>query len=194
MKTIYLIRHGQTVANEKGLYCGQTDVGITEKAKAELLKLKADGKYPTPACYFTSGLKRANETLEILYGKQPFQGITDLKEYHFGDFEMKTYQDLAPLPDYQKWLEDVSGNFVCPGGESKNQFIGRVHSGFARLIDSMDQTKEQSASVICHGGVIVAIMEKLFPGERTFYEWQPGHGLGYAIVLVDGQATGYSAI
>ena len=34
--SIYLIRHGKTEANEKRLYCGSTDLPLSEKGRAEL--------------------------------------------------------------------------------------------------------------------------------------------------------------
>ena len=37
--TIYLIRHGKTEANEKHLYCGSTDLPLSEAGKEELCKL-----------------------------------------------------------------------------------------------------------------------------------------------------------
>ena len=33
---IYLIRHGRTEANEKWLYCGSTDLSLSEKGREEL--------------------------------------------------------------------------------------------------------------------------------------------------------------
>ena len=34
--TIYLIRHGKTSANEKHLYCGSTDLPLSNAGKEEL--------------------------------------------------------------------------------------------------------------------------------------------------------------
>ena len=42
--TIYLIRHGKTEANEKHLYCGSTDLPLSEAGKAELQVLHYDIK------------------------------------------------------------------------------------------------------------------------------------------------------
>jgi alpha-ribazole phosphatase len=38
--TIYLIRHGKTEANEKHLYCGSTDLPLSNVGRAELKGLK----------------------------------------------------------------------------------------------------------------------------------------------------------
>ena len=37
---IILIRHGKTIANEKRLYCGKTDLSLSNSGVVELKKLK----------------------------------------------------------------------------------------------------------------------------------------------------------
>ena len=67
--TIYLIRHGKTEANEKHLYCGSTDLPLSEAGRAELQNLHYDIKNVR---FLTSGMKRANESLQILFGDVPY--------------------------------------------------------------------------------------------------------------------------
>jgi hypothetical protein len=38
--TVYLIRHGKTEANEKWLYCGSTDLPLSQKGREELTEIK----------------------------------------------------------------------------------------------------------------------------------------------------------
>lgn len=51
---------------------------------------------------------------------------------NFGDFEMKSYQELKDTAAYQAWITDVEHN-VCPNGESAPQVLernrGRHRSG-----------------------------------------------------------------
>ena len=68
--TVYLIRHGKTEANEKRLYCGSSDLGLSEKGRAELSQLHYD---LTNVRFLTSGMKRTNETLNILFGDVPYE-------------------------------------------------------------------------------------------------------------------------
>ena len=42
--TIYLIRHGKTEANERHLYCGSTDLSLSDTGRAELQQLHYDIK------------------------------------------------------------------------------------------------------------------------------------------------------
>ena len=40
--TVFLIRHGQTIANEQHLYCGSTDLPLSPAGLAELGELRYD--------------------------------------------------------------------------------------------------------------------------------------------------------
>ena len=63
---------------------------------------------------------------------------------------------------------------VPPNGECGLQMKQRVLEAFSEI--------KEDTVVICHGGVIAAIMEHLFPEEnKTRYDWQPKNGCGYMI-------------
>ena len=190
---IHLIRHGQTLATEQGLYCGKTDLKLSHRGITELINLKAMGIYPTSAdSYFTSGLARTEETLDMLYGRVPRKAIPQLSEFNFGIFEMKCHDELIGKIDYKEWIEDTTGMLACPDGESKHDFALRVSEGFKILCNKASQCK--SVLLICHGGVIVRIMEQLYPGERGFYEWQPKPGRGYSLALAQNDVWQYKQI
>ena len=72
---------------------------------------------PRAARYYTSGLLRTEQTLEAIYGPVAHQQLPGLREMNFGDFEMKSYQELKDTAAYQAWITDVEHN-VCPNGES----------------------------------------------------------------------------
>ena len=173
---VSIIRHGMTEANEKRLYCGRTDVPLGEHGRLSLAALKETVAYPSAEIYISSGLSRADESLRILYDREPDSIIEEFMEMDFGDFEMKSYDELKDKPEYQRWTGDID-NVSCPHGESKVDFNSRVMIGLTKLSDM----KVGSAVVITHGGVIVSIMERLFPGKKNFYGWQPGLGRGYTL-------------
>ena len=178
---IHLIRHGKTRANEQKLYCGQTDLPLSSNGIAELTGLKKRGIYPKCAdLYFTSGLLRAEQTLDLLYGAIHRETLPQLAEYRFGRFEMKSYEELKDQADYQAWITDGTGHIPCPGGDSKQSFTRRVLEGLELLTDKARQVK--SALGICHGGVIACIMEHLLPNVHDYYEWLPEPGRGYTLV------------
>jgi len=178
MKKIHLIRHGMTYANENKLYCGKTDLALSEKGIAEIIKLKSQGIYPeSPDLFFCSGLMRTKQTIECIYGSVNHKAIPELAEYNFGKFEMKSYEELKHEPSYQAWISDEEGTVSCPDGENKQQFMKRVLLGYNLLLK-----ESESALLVSHGGVIASIMDYLFPNTYHFYEWQPKPGRGYTIM------------
>ena len=169
--SVYLIRHGKTEANEKRLYCGSTDLPLSKAGREELLS----AAYAiTPERFVTSGMKRTDETLQILFGDVPYSVDIRFREVDFGDFEMKSYEMLKDDPAYQAWLAGDNEANTPPRGESGVQMTRRVLEAFRELPDG--------TALITHGGVIAAIMASLFPAEAKHrYQWQPPNGRGYAV-------------
>ena len=169
--TIYLIRHGKTEANERRLYCGSTDLSLSNAGKAELKNLHYEIKNVR---FLTSGMKRTNETLQILFGDVPFEMESRFREVNFGIFEMRSYEDLKDTPPYQAWITGDNETNIPPQGESGTQMKQRVLAALSEI--------REDTCVITHGGVIAANMERMFPDEnKNRYEWQPQPGHGYAI-------------
>ena len=171
-----ILRHGMTEANEKKLYCGRTDLPLSARGREELLALRETVRYPAAEFYVTSGMARATETLRILYGREPQMILPELNEMDFGDFEMSGYEELKHIAAYQRWIEGGCET-ACPGGESRDILDARVAAGLRALAG----LGVASAVAVCHGGVIVSVMERFFPGQKNFYEWQPKFGRGYAL-------------
>ena len=169
--TVYLIRHGKTEANEKWLYCGSTDLPLSEKGREELFRIHYEIKN---ARFLTSGMKRTDETLRILFGEIPFDTDPRFREVDFGVFEMYSYEELKDNPAYQIWCTGDNEANIPPNGESGLQMKQRVLEAFSEI--------KEDTVLVCHGGVIAAIMEHLFPEEnKTRYDWQPKNGCGYMI-------------
>ena len=178
--TIYLIRHGKTLANERRLYCGSTDLGLSEQGREELNRIHFD---ISNVRFRTSGMKRANETLELLFGPVPYEICRELREVDFGSFEMKSYEQLKEDPAYIAWITGDNMANTPPGGESGNAMTYRVVEAFRSLGET-----GRDAVVVTHGGVIAAIMEHLFPEEnKNRYQWQSANGCGYRLTEKLGQ-------
>lgn len=169
--TIYLIRHGKTLANEKHFYCGSTDLSLSDAGKEALANIRYDIKNVR---FLTSGMKRTTETLRLLCGDVPYVVDPRFREVDFGIFEMQSYEQLKDTPEYQTWLTGDNMLNVPPGGESGVQMRERV-------LEALSEIQEDTC-IVTHGGVIAAVMEHLFPQEgKNRYQWQPDPGYGYVI-------------
>lgn len=174
MSTVYLIRHGMTEANEKHLYCGSTDLPLSASGIAALRELRYDIKSTD---FLTSGMKRTEQTLELLFGSVPHRPEPRFREMDFGSFEMHGYEALKNDPSYQEWITGDNESKATPGGESGKQMEKRALEAFSERYPPTQDTV-----IITHGGVIAAIMAHLFPQEgKNRYQWQPKPGHGYAI-------------
>lgn len=168
---IFLIRHGKTEANEKHLYCGSTDLSLSPAGKMELQHLHYEMK---DARFITSGMKRTEETLQLLFGDVPHTQNPAFREVNFGSFEMLSFEELKDKPEYQAWISGNNEANIPPHGESGDQMKTRVLAAFAEV--------PEDTVIITHGGVIAAIMESLFPEEhKNRYQWQPKCGYGYML-------------
>lgn len=166
---IYLIRHGKTPANEQRIYCGSTDMSLSDGGIEELKNLSYDIKNVR---FLTSGMKRTNETLKVLFGDVPFEEDPRFREIDFGVFEMHSYEELKDREDYQQWITGDNETNIPPEGESGQQMTKRVLEAFREI--------HEDTVLVVHGGVISAIMQHCFPGEgKHLYQWQPKNGCGY---------------
>ena len=218
-KEIFLFRHGKTEANEKYLYCGKTDLPLSEKGREELLEKKEFCVYPdiSRCKVFTSGLLRTTQSLGILYpevvssvkrGQSPAEDSANtneanspvgdgpafieepsFQEIDFGDFEMKSYEELKNDERYKAWVErevdriqnvhQTEAENPCPNGESWLQMRNRVLSALENALINY-----RSVAIFTHGGPISAIMAHFFPDERkSMYKWQSDFGEGYKITV-----------
>jgi len=176
---IYLIRHGETEANIKNIYCGSTDLPLSKAGVEKLEACRSDETVyhirKNALRFVTSGMVRTEQTFKLLFGDVAHEIDERFREIDFGIFEMHSYHELKDTAEYQQWISGDNEANVCPCGESGHQMETRVMEAFSELRDG--------TAVITHGGVIAAIMSNLFPAkEKTRFDWQPAPGHGYVIV------------
>ncbi|MCI8349332.1 MAG: hypothetical protein HFE74_07880 [Firmicutes bacterium] len=199
---IHFIRHGITEGIVNKWYYGNADLPLIEDGINELTALKEQGIYPNTdkAIFYTSGMIRANQTLESIFGRKEYTVIENLKEMNFGLWECKTFDELKLLDGFDEWMSDKEGIFAFPGGgDSTSSFYARVAEGLEELIayhNSPKGSNENTTSVVvCHGGVIAACMCNLFnKPKETFWEWIPKPGRGYTVYFEDHKPVRYDVI
>ena len=122
-KTLYLMRHGQTLFNLRHKVQDWCDAPLTDFG---IYQAKVAGKYFKDAGItfddaYSSTQERACDTLELVTdGKLPYKRVKGLKEWNFGTFEGES-EDLNPPLPYGDF-------FVTYGGESQDQVQERMAS------------------------------------------------------------------
>ena len=145
-KTLYLMRHGQTLFNKRHLIQGWcdsplTDFGIYQAQIAGQYFREQGIRFDTA---FSSTSERACDTLEIVTdGKMPYERIKGLKEWNFGVFEGEN-EELNPSIPYENF-------FVYYGGESQLELQERINNTICSL---MKEAKGNSILIVSHGAAI----------------------------------------
>ncbi|MEE1282825.1 MAG: histidine phosphatase family protein [Acutalibacteraceae bacterium] len=177
---IHFIRHGSTVADNKGQYIGSTDVPLSQQGIEDLKKYDELYKYPGTPIVYTSPLLRCIQTCNVLYPAIKPTIVSGLAECSFGDWEGKTADMLQSEPDFTAWLANSRDN-APPNGESGIDFTKRICKAFEGIVTNLMNTGETTAVVVTHGGVIMTLMSIYGLPQAESYRWQMDNGFGYSI-------------
>jgi len=149
---VYIIRHGESEANFKGVWTGWSDVPLTELGKkqaqaiAPLLKTDFDK-------IFSSDLIRAKETAENAIEKCHYETTPLLREINVGTLANKTLPVLSPE---QKANINENG-YEMFAGESKTEFINRV-TDFKKKLENLNC---ENVAVFTHNGWLRTFLDEV---------------------------------
>jgi 2,3-bisphosphoglycerate-dependent phosphoglycerate mutase len=188
---LVLVRHGESEWNRLNRFTGWKDVGLTEEGMAEAHRagtmLKDLGQRFD--CAFTSTLKRAHNTLDIILdelgqGKLPTLKAAALNERDYGQL-MGINKDEARKRwgDDQVHLWQRSYDIAPPGGESLRDTALRVVPFYEKWI-APEMQKGKSVIVVAHGNSLRSLimeLDQLTPEEVMEVELGTGKPLVYRI-------------
>ena len=146
---ITLIRH-TSVAIERGICYGQTDVELSDSFPIEADKVAQRLKNSSFDRVFTSPLSRCRK-LAAYCGFPDAEADRRLMEMNFGEWEMKDYNEIDD-PRLQLWFEDYM-NVAPTGGESSMQQRSRLIDFFDWLRSEMPPASD--IALFTHGGIIL---------------------------------------
>jgi len=182
---VQMIRHAKTLENEAMLYQGSSDPHISKAGRQQLIDNKNKELYISTDRYYTSDRARAIQTMQELFSNENYCIVPLLTEYNFGDFEMKTNEELMANNEYILWLQDKTGDVKCPNGESNNMFLSRILKGLDYAINDASEHSAESITIISHGGTIAFLyMSLMDEWDADFYSIMPKHSEGYLFDLI----------
>lgn len=149
-KTLYLIRHGQTLFNKKHQIQGASDSPLTElgKQQATQAKLYFDQLNLTDYDLYSSTQERASDTLEILFPNKPYTRLKGIKEWNYGLFEGEPeYLN----PPHQNGVLDFGTFFADYGGETVDEVQTRTVETLHKVLKETTHSNVVAAS---HGDIL----------------------------------------
>jgi len=158
MTRIIFVRHGETLWNDMGKYQGHTDIPLSMVGFEQAYKVAKRLKSEEITTIYSSDLKRAKQTAEIIALEHNLSVITkpEFREINFGVWEGKTFSEVKKqYPELLNiWLSEPE-NLYIPQGETFSQMLKRAWTG---LIDVLNNHKSETITIVAHGGTIGAII------------------------------------
>lgn len=154
---LYIIRHGETEWNREKRLQGRSDIELNDygvelaKITSEALKnVKFDKIYSSP-------LKRAYRTAEIIKGNRQIEIQTDdrLREMCFGEYEGKVTDTLPE--EFWKFFDDPANYVPTTGGESYEDVVRRASSFIYEVVVPASKEIDRML-IVAHGALNKALM------------------------------------
>ncbi|MDR2613621.1 MAG: histidine phosphatase family protein [Deltaproteobacteria bacterium] len=186
---LYLLRHGETQAGEGFPLNGWTDIGLSDRGRAQLedaARTLADVPFDR---VISSDLSRARYGGALLAGNASRGHEIDpaWREMNFGDCEGMPYLRVKEAyPEIDLAIRNIANQEVSfPGGESVRDFSARVAEAVSRLVRD---TRAGRVALVSHCGTGRAVLSKLFgiPYAVTSSFHQSHAGLHVVDVFPDG--------
>ncbi len=174
--TFYIVRHGETEWNVKGLLQGQSDSPLTKKGirqSNKLAKILKDIKFDAA---FSSDSLRAKKSADIilLEKKITLETTELLRERSFGKWEGRGYEVYGNelrelLSEFEKLSDEMKMKFKFPDIESDEEILVR----FIRILREIALGfLGKTVLVVTHGAMMRTLLIHL--GFGTYASLPPG--------------------
>jgi broad specificity phosphatase PhoE len=166
---ILLVRHGQTASNVSKLYMGRSQEDLNETGLAQARKLAARISAVPISAVYSSPLKRARTTAQILADPHQLSVKTeqDLVEIDLGEWEGLPLEEVRQKwPDTWKgWRERPSQESI-PGGESFSQAAVRAVRALEQIIA---ENPNRTSLIVSHEIILKIMVMKALNADFNLY-------------------------
>ena len=158
---IYVIRHGQTNTDGSVNLDGYPDGSLT---KVGLTQAHLTGKQLSKVAFnaiYSSDLKRALQTSEIVAGYHQNLQVTidkQIREINMGVFHTSSSEQVSlDYPEFYAEFLKKATDFRYPKGESGEEVLVRT----LNFLKSITLKEDDTLCIVCHGGVIRSLFSYL---------------------------------
>ena len=150
---LYLIRHGQSEANVKKVFCGHNDLPLTEQGRKDAENCRNIIEGITFDKVYSSDLSRAIETQQIAYPCECVERLAMIREIDVGSLKGMFFADAELDPDIREnWR---AWQFRKFGGED----YADVKKRATDFLDLVLKTGCEKVVAFSHGGFIQMVCD-----------------------------------
>ncbi len=164
---IYIVRHGETPWNKDKRLQGNVDIELNDYGRELAVKTGEGLKDTKIDLIYSSPLKRAYETAELIRGNRDIEIIKDdrIREISFGHFEGSNFSEL--IRD-----EDLTLHLIARAGDFMQDKIEPLEKKCKRVM------------IVAHGAINKAIMSYIKKHPTSEF-WSGGLQTNCNIIVVD---------
>lgn len=159
MLELYIVRHGQTETNHQNRVNGITNLSLNENGRNQVKNLKNNFDTSEIDEIYSSPLKRALETAQILNsGSKTIQTDNRICEINYGSWDGLTVEETKSLhPDGYDENNLISEKYIqyTNNGESFESVFNRVDDFLSFIL----KKKNEKIMIVCHAFVARAILK-----------------------------------
>lgn len=193
---IYIVRHGETVWNEKKLLQGRTDIELNDKGRELAIITGKNLQHTHFDVVYSSPLKRAHETAKLIVGSRNIPIITNdlIKEMCFGDWEGQNMSELLrdPNQDFQYFFKHPELYHPTGSGESFQELCARAAKFMTEYIEPLSATATR-VMIVAHGAINKAMMMHVKKHELKDF-WSGGLQQNCNVIILDYTNGSYKII
>ncbi|MBQ9608639.1 MAG: histidine phosphatase family protein [Lachnospiraceae bacterium] len=191
---IYIVRHGETDWNKLKRLQGSVDIELNEYGR-ELARKTGEALMDTPIdIIYSSPLKRAYETAELIRNNRDIDIITDdrIREISFGHFEGMNFSELIKDErlSFKHFFKKPDLYVPTDDAESFEHLIERAGNFMQEVIEPLEDTYER-VMIVAHGAINKGIMSYIKKHPTSEF-WSGGLQTNCNIIVVnftDGKYT-----
>ena len=174
---IYIIRHGETEWNNLRKLQGRSDTELNEVG-IRLAEITAEAlKDISFNIAYTSPLKRAYKTAEIIVGDRDIPLIPDerIQEVSFGAYEgLGCSKDNYEIPDPEfEYFFQAPEKYVAKNGAESIEDLCKRTTEFLREITSNPELEDKTVLIATHGAALKGLLSSVGNKEKKDF-WGMG--------------------
>ncbi len=164
---IWIARHGQSVANTQGLFCGQSESPLTPLGREQATALGRRLSAAPVVAVYSSDLGRALETTALALAGRNLTPCADasLREFHYGEWEMRREPEIRRQhPEQHRLLRDEDPAWQPPGGETLAAVRCRTAATLRRIAA---RHHHEEVLIVSHGTAIACMLAEVLAAAPT---------------------------
>ena len=174
---IYIVRHGETEWNTLRKLQGRSDTELNEMGiRLAEITAEALAEIPFDVAY-TSPLKRAYKTAEIIVGKRDIPIIVDerIQEVSFGKYEglgcsKENYE--IPDPEFENFFK-APEKYVAKNGTESIEDLCKRTTEFLKEITGNRELEDKTILIATHGAALKGLLSSIGNKEKKDF-WGNG--------------------